>query len=221
MSEFDKHTLSAWGAGEPPADFADRVIAARDAEAGEPAPVAVDVPPPRGANPRWLKQSAVVVALASAAVFAFALMRGRSIPSVSGSLQATQRETVSLGQRGVAVAEPGAHITWKVEGGAGRANVTQSDGAVFYRVERGGPFVVHTPAGDVTVLGTCFSVEVLPMKPSKQSVTGAAVGAAVTATVLLTVYEGRVLFANDGSETEVAAGQSASARVGGGAPSPG
>ena len=45
---------------------------------------------------------------------------------------------------------------------------------MFYRVDPGGPFTVTTPAGEVHVTGTCFRVEVLPMKPSKQGLLGAA-----------------------------------------------
>lgn len=145
----------------------------------------------RANNPRWLKSSAVVVAVASAGVIGFAVMRGPKVPEVTGSVRASARETVTLGTRGVAVAEPGAAFDWKVVG-TGAASVEQTEGSVFYRVERGGSFVVSTPAGDVTATGTCFTVEVRP-----------------SATVLLTVYEGRVLFENDTGKTEVAAGQTA------------
>jgi hypothetical protein len=99
------------------------------------------------------------------------------------------------------------------------ARVLQPLGDVFYRVEPGGPFVVATPAGDVTVLGTCFRVEVMDMKASKPAITGAVVGAAITATVLVTVYEGRVLLANEKGKTEVKAGERATAGSGG-APGP-
>jgi len=212
MSDFDRTDLDAFDAADPPEGFADRVLAARDAASsdseGRVPPVPAFSGRDRSYNPKWLKNSAVIVAIASAAVIAFAIVRGPKAPEVSGAVRATARETVTLGTRGVAVAEPGASFDWKVVG-TGNASVEQTRGSVFYRVERGGPFVVSTPAGDITVTGTCFAVEIRPMKPSKQTLTGAAVGAALSATVLLTVYEGRVLFANDSGKTEVAAGQSA------------
>jgi ferric-dicitrate binding protein FerR (iron transport regulator) len=210
---FDRETLDAWETQDPPAGFAERVVTARNAESGVPEPAPTGAPEPRGRNPRWLKSSAVIVAIASAAVIVLALSRGTSTPGTAGSLRATERETVILGRRGVAVAEPRADIHWRVSG-AGEARVEQTDGAVFYRVDPGGPFVVDTPAGHISVQGTCFTVEVRPMRPSKQTLTGAAVGAAVSATVLLTVYEGSVLFANDGGNTQIIAGQQAVATSG-------
>ncbi len=198
--------LDAYEAMAPTDGFADRVLARRDAApASATVPAAdasVDV---RAGNP-VLKKTAVVVGVAAAAVLVFALARGTRMPASSGSLVADARTTVALGTRGVAVAEAGASLRWQVAAG-GATDVDQTAGGAFYRVDAGGPFVVRTPAGDVTVTGTCFSVEVQPVKPSKQALTGAAIGAAVSATVLLTVYEGRVLFANDKGKTEVVAGQ--------------
>src|SRR3970282_2383538 len=51
--------------------------------------------------------------------------------------------------------------------------------------------------------GPAFRVEVRDMKIPKQALIGAAVGAAL----VITVYEGRVLFAGGGREREVGAGQ--------------
>ena len=45
---------------------------------------------------------------------------------------------------------------------------------MFYRVEPGGPFVVETPYGQITVRGTCFRVEVMQMKVSRQTWIGGA-----------------------------------------------
>jgi hypothetical protein len=85
--------------------------------------------------------------------------------------------------------------------------VSQRAGDVFYRVERGGGFEVETPHGTVRVTGTCFRVELDTMKKPWQGVVGAAIGAAL----VVTVYEGSVLFASrDGSERAVTAGQVAS-----------
>jgi hypothetical protein len=95
--------------------------------------------------------------------------------------------------------------------------VVQDAGEAFYRVEPGGAFVVATPAGEVTVTGTCFRVEVVSMK--KETMVGAAVGAALSAAVLVTVYEGKVILANERGKTEVAAGERATMATGG-APGP-
>jgi hypothetical protein len=74
--------------------------------------------------------------------------------------------------------------------------------------------VVSTPAGDVEVKGTCFRVEVNPMALSRQAVVAASVGAMAATTVLVTVYEGRVLLANERGRTELQAGEQASVRAG-------
>jgi hypothetical protein len=83
--------------------------------------------------------------------------------------------------------------------------VTQRAGDVFYRVDRGGRFEVATPHGTVRVTGTCFRVELDPtMKTPWQGVAGAAIGAAL----VVTVYEGSVLFAGrGGDERALAAGE--------------
>jgi hypothetical protein len=77
---------------------------------------------------------------------------------------------------------------------------------VFYRVERGGAFVIHTPAGDVRVTGTCLRVEVMPMKSRDQILLSGAVGAALAAGVVITVYEGHVVAETRNARTELAAG---------------
>jgi hypothetical protein len=106
-------------------------------------------------------------------------------------------------------------VAWSVSPD-GDAHLEQARGAAFYRVEKGGTFVVKVPTGEVRVRGTCFSVEVVAMggmgttgtggtggttgatgagkavKPAVAGLGGMAVGAAATAFVLVTVYEGRV-----------------------------
>jgi hypothetical protein len=120
---------------------------------------------------------------------------------------------VDLGGRGVAVAEPGAELSWAV-GAGGRASIHQDAGDVFYRVEAGPAFEVTTPAGTARVLGTCFRMEVMEMRLSRDSVGGAAVGAAVVAAVLVTVYEGRVAVANGEGDATIEAGERAWLRAG-------
>ncbi|MDB4967599.1 MAG: hypothetical protein JWN44_3288, partial [Myxococcales bacterium] len=133
----------------------------------------------------------------------------------------SERTTFNVGGRATAVAEGGSALAWKVTPG-GKARVEQRAGDVFYRVEKGGPFVVSTPAGEVTVLGTCFRVELRPtnMETSvdKKSMVAASVGALVATTILVTVYEGRVLLANERGRAELHAGDRGTAE-GAGAPS--
>jgi hypothetical protein len=192
--------LDAWEPMEPPSGFADRVLASRDVRNDDDAP---DVAT-RKAPSRVLTVSAVVVGIACVGALAIGLTRSDERSATSGTLDSTQRETVALGHRGVAVVEPGARVQWKVAGN-GATEIQQDSGNVFYRVDRGGAFEVDTPAGRVDVTGTCFRVEVNPMR--KQTLIGAGVGAALAATLVVTVYEGRLLFANDSGKAEAKAGE--------------
>lgn len=212
----DPELMAAWSADAPPADFADRVAAAARAEppAREP-----DLPVrPRWEPSRGMKWGAGGV-VAICAVLLFVVFQSRPrFAGGAGEVRATDRVEVTLAHRGVAVAEPGAHLSWRV-GTGGAAEVTQTGGDVFYRVEPGGPFSVDTPHGRVTVQGTCFRVEVRTMKPSKQSIGGAAIGAAVAAVLVVTVYEGKVLFAGKGGDTRAAtAGETVVVPPGAGGP---
>lgn len=192
--------LDAWEGMEPTAGFAERVLAARGDHAERDAPELAGRRPPS----RILTVSAVVVGMACVVALAVGLTRSDERASSSGTLESAQRETVELGHRGVAVAEAGSRLHWNVAGN-GATEIEQTRGNVFYRVDRGGAFEVDTPAGRVDVTGTCFRVEVNPMR--KQTLIGAGVGAALAATVVVTVYEGRLLFANDDGKTEAKAGE--------------
>jgi len=192
--------LAAWTALAPPADFADRVLAARGA--------------PR--RSRWPRRAAVVGGIAAAgaaAVVAAALWRAPH-RAASGTLIARQRTSQALGDRGIAVAEPDSELTWRVDD-RGAAELTQRAGDVFYRVERGEPFVVHTPAGDVRVTGTCFRIEVEPMNTTQKMLLSGVAGAAVAAAVLVTVYEGHVIAETRSARTELPAGSTAALGPGG------
>src|SRR5262249_4079449 len=144
-----------------------------------------------------------VALVATAAVIALALRASPVAPSTGERITAA-RETLPLGGRGLAVAEPGSALGWRVDAGAAR--IEPSAGDVGYRAEKGGPFVVRTPAGEVRVRGTCFRVEVDPMKKGFLQM-GA--GAAMATAVLVTVYEGKVILANEKGQTALAAGQQA------------
>ncbi|TMQ05132.1 MAG: FecR domain-containing protein [Deltaproteobacteria bacterium] len=188
--------LDAWAPLAPPADFVDRVLDAR-------APTA---PAARSTRRRvvWLGGIAAAGAVAAALV----LVVGSSHRAARGALAVSQRTTALIGARGTVVAEPASELTWRVDDD-GAADVTQRTGNVFYRVERGGPFVVHTPAGDVRVTGTCFRIEVEPMTPSTKLLLAGLAGAAIASTVLITVYEGHVIADTRSARTELGAGSQA------------
>lgn len=198
FSAKELEALAAWQAAEPPADFAERVLAARTerkASARHP-----------DLRMLWLSSGALIAAAAAL----WLMFTGQAS---QGMLEARARETQAIGERAVAVAEAGAVLRWRVER-SGEARVEQREGSVFYRVEHGGPFRVTTPLGSVEVLGTCFRVEVMPMKWSKEHLVSSAVAAAATAAVVVTVYEGRVNVANAAGAQVVIAGQEAYAGKG-------
>jgi hypothetical protein len=175
----------------PPADLIDRTVAAMMAAGGEVVP---------GANTATQRRPWLVAAALAAGVAlggpTWALLRARGDGFSAGARQVSAQETIQLGQRAVLVAEAGAQLRWAR--GDGGVAVEQPAGDVFYRVNSG-PFVVRTPAGVVRVTGTCFRVEVSDMKLiNRQNLSGAVVGAALGAAVVVTVYEGRVLLASAG-----------------------
>ncbi len=201
--------LDRWHPPGPPAGFADRVVAA----AAAMAPVA------RRGRGRWLAIAMVAATTAAAAGLAIvAWPTSGPRPDAFAARPFAARETIALGDRGVAVVEPGAALGWRRDGAA--LAVRQDAGDVFYRVDRGAqaPFTVTTPAGVVRVTGTCFRVEVMPMKPFRSSVLGAAAGAAIATVAVVTVYEGKVLVANPSGQAEVKAGERVT--LDGTAPSP-
>jgi hypothetical protein len=194
----DAQLLAAYEVEDPPADLADRVLARLAAERTTAAA-------PRAAGRRrWLG----AIALSAAAAFGLWF---RATPS-AGTFTLSERAEVRIGARAVAVGERGAALSYRVSGD-GSAHVTQTAGNVFFRVEHGRAFTVATPAGEVTVKGTCFRVEVSPMSIPSGNIKAAAVGALAATSVFLTVYEGRVLFANEHGRAELSAGERASARA--------
>lgn len=182
--------LQAWACAAPPDGFTDRVMLRARRE------------------PRMRARVVGIVVLGALAVGAGWVWHERSAPptaTASGaSLGATSRTSTSLGRRGVAVAEPGASFSWHVAA-SGEVAVTQTAGDVFYRVERGGPFVVRTPVGDVRVTETCFRVEVRMRK----QITSGLVGAAIASAVVVSVYQGRAVLAGQTRPVQhVSAGES-------------
>jgi hypothetical protein len=188
----ERRVLDLLPAPAAPTDFAEQVVALAARE--------------RPGRSRWRRGAVIATLAACAAIVALWLL---ATGPEEGRGRAAERTTWTLGARGVAVGEPGAVVSWTIHRGA--ASVVQSEGNVFYRVDRGhGPFEVSTPAGSVLVTGTCFRVEVNPMKERKTwlSAGAGAIGATV---VLVGVYEGRVRFGNAQGGIEVRAGEQASA----------
>lgn len=197
-----REALDAWRTPEPPGGFADGVERAREADATL-----------RAAR-RSPRRIALGLGLVAAVVLVIALGRHHvEVRAAQGALEASSRTELSIGTRGVAVAEVGAKLHYRVDA-SGRAQVSQDAGEVFYRVRHGGPFVVTTPAGTVTVRGTCFYVEVGKMATRRQVVAAAAAGAVIGSAVTVAVIEGRVWAESGGSKVTLAAGEAATMKPG-------
>ncbi len=117
-----------------------------------------------------------------------------------GAREATGQETVTIGDRAVAVLEAGASVRWRELGGT--LVVEQNAGDVFYRVD-GPPFHVRTPFAVVRAAGTCFQVSVQKDAPEAE--------------LLVTAFEGRLQVQRGGTELELAPGERGLV-AGGGAP---
>ncbi len=209
LDALERETLLAYEAPPAPHDMADRVLAGlRQAEiedlAGRHGRRG-----PRSLR-RWIAVAAVAVVVAAAAI----LLRTGSgdLPS-RGHRVAEARESIAIGGRAVAVAEAGSELAWTVLAD-GAATVDQRSGDVFYRVTPGRPFVVAVPGASIRVLGTCFRVEVRDMRARDKILAAGGVGAAVTAAVLVTVYEGRVQLENAQGSVELHPGEQGTAADG-------
>lgn len=153
---------------------------------------------------RWGIAAGVTGALALAAALAF---RVSSVPDAHGEAIARDRLEVSIGTRARAVLEPGAQVKWDGD------EVVRAHGDVFYRVEPGARFRVHTPAGDVEVKGTCFAIKIRGEGDAmdKRDVKSGIIGAALSALAFVAVYEGKVAVSHAGSRVDLGAGESAQA----------
>jgi ferric-dicitrate binding protein FerR (iron transport regulator) len=206
--EDDKLDLDAWEPQLPPSDFAERVLGQVRAEATPKAAVT-----PAKKPRRWGRDAGVVSFLALAAALAIRVTStGASGPAAHGEAIAKDRIEVSLGSRALAVLEPGAQVKWDGD------DVVQSHGDVFYRVEPGARFRVHTPAGDVEVKGTCFAVKIRGEAQSnqeagtdmnKRDVKSGVVGAALSALAFVAVYEGKVAVSHASERVDLGAGEGA------------
>jgi ferric-dicitrate binding protein FerR (iron transport regulator) len=184
----------AWPADEPPAGFAERVVARAISER-------------QRRRRRSLMAAGATLIVAAAAAVALLFARPVTIDLGTGERSADARMEVTLGARATAVLEPRAKISWQ------RSKVSQPEGDVFYRVEPGTPFRVETPAGDVSVTGTCFRVRVRPAATNeagnmkRREALNLAGSAALGALAVVTVYEGRVKLSHANQEVELGAGE--------------
>lgn len=181
-----------WPTQEPSESFAGRVVAAELARRRRVRVLAWGAP----------------VALAAAALLLLWQRRADE-----GEASAERRREVALA-RGVAVLEPGAQIRWR------GLRVEQLRGEVFYRVDKGAPYRVETPAGAVDVTGTCFRVRIHGTDGEAPRGTGQddeesmgtigkiGAGAAVGALLTVGVYEGKVRVSSAGQRQELTAGGS-------------
>lgn len=184
-----RNEWEAWQAEAPPPGFAERVVRRAQQERS--------APPSRGRR----IAAGVMLAAAAAAALAFGAHLRRA--QAKGDVTASERREVRIGTRAIAVLEKGAHVAW--DGDA----VTQAAGDVFWRVEPGARLAVHTPAGEVTVKGTCFRVKLGEDEMTRRDIASGAVGAAIGIAAFVGVYEGKVAVSAKAASVDVAAGEGA------------
>jgi hypothetical protein len=185
--------LEAYRVPEAPTQLADRVLE----RIRRPALIATS---------RWRRIALVSVLAAAAAMATVLAIGGRAgETTMVGRHVASGRESVALGTRAIAVAEARASVRWTIAA-SGDVRVVQSEGNVFYRVEPGGEFFVDTPSGTVQVTGTCFRVEIQPMKLSRETALAAGIGAVLATITVVTVYEGHVRLVNPRGSVALGAG---------------
>jgi ferric-dicitrate binding protein FerR (iron transport regulator) len=229
----DKIDLESWEPQLPPTDFAERVLAqvraeGKSGESGESrksesekeretrsGTVAARATA-RTRRRRWGNAAGVAGVMALAAAL---MMRVTGGAAAHGEAIAKDRIEVAIGTRALAVLEPGAQVKWDGD------DVVQDHGDVFYRVEPGARFRVHTPAGDVEVKGTCFAVKVRGEAQSNAVIQGAdmnkrdvksgVVGAALSAFAFVAVYEGKVAVSHASEHADLSAGEGAQLGAGG------
>jgi hypothetical protein len=176
---------------EVPAGFADTIVALHQ----------------RNVTASTSRRRTMIASVAAAAVGVCAalVVVDRETRDLSAEIVADARQSVALGADAAAVFEPGARATYAVDGriGADRIEVTQPQGRAFYRVAPGTEMTVKTPGGDVSVHGTCFTVDVIsqendPMSrtPSLKPLASHAATAVLGATLAVVVVEGTVTVAN-------------------------
>lgn len=206
-----------WPTDDPPAGFASRVVGEFFGDPAAPEPARDRGPRPRPR--RALAWVGATMATAAAVALMWWTLGGRA--PVRDALVAQSMQTVQLHDRAVAVVEPGTVLAWQVESD-GATRIDQDAGRVFYRVDHGESFEVITPLGTVTVTGTCFGVDLVrtpTFTPTNeptmrnQAIKAGAAGAALATALVVTVYEGSVVLANDQGTMTVKAGEAGTARL--------
>lgn len=203
FDEQERQALSKWTAEAPPEDLEARVFQALEQPEVK-----------RSDRPRrlrwWVPASAAAAAIAVFSVLGLpeAERAALQVLGTQGQHRAAERTTLALmgsaGKvRATVVSEAGTVLSWRALEDV--LHVEQTQGSAFYRVEPGA-FEVSTPAGLVRVLGTCFRVEVQNM--DKKTVASGVAGAALSAMITVTVYEGKVVASNEKGRVEIAAGES-------------
>lgn len=98
----------------------------------------------------------------------------------------------------------------QVEFIAGSSRATHTAGTATYEVSTGTPFVVHTPAADITVHGTVFTVEMLKMDDTRRrKYLGAGALVMTGAAVAVYVASGQVEVANEHGSVTLEPGRTA------------
>lgn len=181
--ELDREALDAWDVEPLGARFEDDVLAAWDEEQ------------PQSQQPQRNRRAgawAAGVAFAAAAAVVLALW-----PRPEGGAN-DDGVVVRAGRSAAVEREPGS------------GEATQTAGTVTYDVTPGAPFVVRTPAADITVLGTEFTVEILEKNDMKRKqYLGAGALAMTSAAVAVYVSSGHVEVRNDHGAVDLQRGQSA------------
>ena len=176
----DREDLDAWDVAPLDAGFDDRVLAAWEQEE------------PEETEPR--RRSGLLlttIGLVAAAILVVALWP--AAPAGGDDLVAIRA---------------GASAQVEYAPGSGRA--TQTAGTASYEVTKGTPFVVHTPAADITVHGTEFTVEMLTMEDTRRrKYLGAGALVMTGAAVAVYVASGEVEVGNDHGAVTLAPGQTA------------
>lgn len=136
--------------GDGDDDLGKRVLDARGRSVVDPP----DAPRPWSGRLSW---GAVVILIAGAIVFALVMRRSTRVSPTRGSVEAGERTEVRLAHRGTAVVDAGGAIRWAVSA-TGEAAVDHRRGTVFYRVQRGGAFVVSGGFGRIEAGVASFTV---------------------------------------------------------------
>ncbi len=200
---FDRNVLLAYAVPDTPAGLENRLIGAlkdRGAIPGEKAP--------GGRRSRLVAAVSLAAIAAVVAVVFLVRLGGRGGDRIMVE-RVTTPSIIRISDRAVAMAEPGAELGYRVED-HGFVRVVQRLGTVTYRVE-GVAMEVETPAGEVSVQGTCFRVEVNEASSGE---------GAPPHTLSVAVHAGRVAVENSGERLVLKEGERGAVRSAGAAPLP-